>query len=61
LREIAAEAGVEVHGTLWILDKMVCRNLISPRDAADALESMISKGSRFPRSESGRRMKQWRS
>ena len=58
LRDIAAESGVEVHGTLWILDKMVCRNLISPGDAAEALESMIAKGSRFPPSESGKRMKQ---
>jgi len=61
LRDTAAEAGVEVHGTLWILDKMVCQNLISPRRAAEALESMIAKGSRFPPSESSRRMKQWRS
>ena len=61
LREMAAEAGIEVHGTLWILDKMVCRSLISPGNAADALESMIAKGSRFPPSESSRRMKQWRS
>jgi predicted nucleic acid-binding protein len=61
LRDIATEAGVEVHGTLWILDNMVCQNLISSENAADALESMIAKGSHFPPSESSRRLKQWRS
>lgn len=61
LRDMAIEAGIEVHGTLWILDKMVDQNLIFPEDAADALESMIAKGSRFPPSESGKRMKRWRS
>jgi predicted nucleic acid-binding protein len=59
LRDIATEAGIEVHGTIWILDRMVCLNLISPGDAADALESMIAKGSRFPPSECDRRMKRW--
>lgn len=59
LRDMATEAGVEVHGTLWILDKMIDQNLISSGDAADALESMIAKGSRFPPSESSKRMKQW--
>lgn len=61
LRDMAAEAGVEVHGTLWILDRMVCRNLISPGDAAKALESMIAKGSRLPPSECSKRMKKWKS
>lgn len=61
LRDIATEVGVEVHGTLWILDKMVYLNLISPRDAAEALESMIAKGSRFPPSECSKRMRKWRS
>ena len=59
LRDIATEAGIEVHGTLWILDNMVCLNLISPGDAVDALESMIAKGSRFPPLECDRRMKRW--
>ncbi len=60
LRDMAIEFKVEVHGTLWILDRMVEQNLISPRDAADALGAMIAMGSRFPPSESSRRMKQWR-
>jgi predicted nucleic acid-binding protein len=61
LRDMGTEAGIEVHGTLWILDNMVCLNLISPREAADILESMIAKGSYFPPSESSRRLKHWRS
>jgi len=60
LRDMAAGAGIEVHGTLWILDQMICRNLISPGDAADALRSMMAKGSRFPLSECETRMKKWR-
>ncbi|MBC7345411.1 MAG: DUF3368 domain-containing protein [Clostridia bacterium] len=56
----AAEAeGVTVHGTLWILDMLITRRIILPREAAAALRKMLSSGSRLPEQECQARLKRW--
>ena len=60
LRQIAAQQGVVVHGTLWVLDEMVRLKVIAPPQAAQALEQMLARGSRLPQAECQRRLQQWR-
>jgi len=60
LRQIAAQQGIVVHGTLWVLDEMVRLKVIAPSQAAQALEQMLARGSRLPRARCQRRLQQWR-
>ena len=60
LRRLAASEGVPVHGTLWLLDKMVSRTVITPTEAADALARMLAGGSRLPAGECRARLRRWR-
>ena len=60
LRKAAEKEKVPVHGTLWILDELVQRLIVSPRNAAQALEKMRARGSRLPRAECELRLKKWR-
>lgn len=48
LRKVATEHGVEVHGTLWILETLVQTHGLDPMIAHAALDSMIALGSRLP-------------
>lgn len=61
LRKAAEQEKVQVHGTLWILDQLVNREIITPIQAAQALEKMLAKGRRLPRFECKRRLKKWKS
>jgi predicted nucleic acid-binding protein len=60
LRKAADEEGVEVHGTLWLLDRMVEQQAISRARAATALETMVKCRSRLPKHEVERRLRRWR-
>ena len=59
LRAFSEELGVEVHGTLWLLDQFVVEALISAQEAAAALERMVAGGSRLPDAEVHRRLLAW--
>ena len=52
--------GVVVHGTLWVLDATVRLGVVSPVQAAQALEQMLERGSRLPQTERQKRLRQWR-
>lgn len=56
LRKVAQYEGLSVHGTLWVLDEMVRLIIISPFQAANALQLMCEKGSRFPQDECDKRI-----
>jgi len=51
LRKIAESLGVEVHGSLWILEHLVEAHELDPALALGALAAMLSGGSRFPEIE----------
>jgi predicted nucleic acid-binding protein len=51
LREKAKELGINVHGTLWLLDQMIKNQLIDNDVLCDALDKMIDAGARFPEDE----------
>ena len=48
LRTLARNNRVEVHGTIWILFKLMSSRTITEEQAKDCLGRMIEKGSRIP-------------
>lgn len=64
LRTVATERHLEIHGTIWILDKMIEAEKLSPQVAADQLEYLLSLtgGARrfLPRSICHSRIQLWR-
>lgn len=59
LRKLAAKRSVVVHGSLWLLDRLVETKAISKKKAADALKAMIDEESRFPEDECRKRFSAW--
>jgi predicted nucleic acid-binding protein len=59
LRKAAEAEGVTVHGTLWVLDTLITRGIILPREAAAALRRMLISGRRLPKQECQTRLKRW--
>ena len=60
LREAAEREGVEVHGTLWMMDQMVSHGILVREAAATALERMLAGGRRLPRADAQLRLRRWR-
>ncbi len=48
LREAAEREGVQVHGTIWLLDQMVEHEIIDTQERAASLKLMVESGSRLP-------------
>lgn len=48
LRKAANAENVEVKGTVWLMDQLVARNIISREDACDAYDLMKKNGRRLP-------------
>lgn len=61
LRELADSQKIEYHGTLWLLEEMIHRELIAPQDAARALRTMLANKRWLPRADSERLIKKWES
>jgi hypothetical protein len=59
LRAAAEQEGVEVHGTLWLLDQLVTRGRLASHGAAAALQQMVDAGRRLPADEVRRRLELW--
>lgn len=60
LRELAQRRGVEVHGTLWVLEQMIAKGTLTRGRAADALETMLESGCRLPETEARNLVRRWR-
>jgi predicted nucleic acid-binding protein len=48
LRQVCLEEGVEVYGTLWLIDQLFAADLITVEDAEIAYKRMEEDGSRLP-------------
>lgn len=59
LRLAATAAGLEIRGTLWLLDMLVEHMVITPDRAATALEGMLASRARLPEEECRRRIERW--
>ena len=60
LRRVAEQKGIEVHGILWGLDKLVAFGQLSKTEAADKLEELMNLNQRLPREECQKRLRAWR-
>lgn len=61
LRKRAQSRGIEVHGTLWLMELMVERKALLPLAAADKLEHLLFRGRRLPETDCERLLRHWRS
>jgi len=59
LRKAAGREGIRLHGTLYLLDKMVKHRVITPIEAAQALNRMQLCHSRLPEKECKKRFAAW--
>lgn len=59
LTRAAESEGVPVHGTLWVLDRLVERQMISAQRATEALTRMLEADRRLPPAECQQRLRQW--
>ncbi|MFV2045433.1 MAG: type II toxin-antitoxin system VapC family toxin [Anaerolineales bacterium] len=59
LRDAAEELCVEVHGVLWVLDRLVGTELIAQSEARVGLERIIAEGAFLPPIEVQRRLVRW--
>jgi len=60
LRKQAQKDGLEVHGALWLLDRLVEHAVIPTTRAADCLDRILLKNARLPHAECQTRLQQWR-
>lgn len=60
LKGAATKAGVDVHGIIYVIDKLVEMLLVSKEAAGDKQEKLVLLNQRLPMSEIERRVKLWR-
>jgi rRNA maturation endonuclease Nob1 len=64
LRMTAEAQHLEVHGTLWIMDRLVAEGILQPALAADRLEALMHRMGReqryLPKVECESRISRWR-
>jgi predicted nucleic acid-binding protein len=56
LRQVANELGVEVHGTIWLVEQMIENGIVTVEVARDAYQRMRNLGSRLPWGEVDRQV-----
>ena len=59
LRKAAEARSIEVHGTLWIMDQLIERGVMSPGVAAAKLTHLLSLERFLPKAECQTRLKRW--
>lgn len=59
LNELANANGLSAHGVLWLLDKLVHFQTLTPVQAAVALRRMLDQGARLPAEECRNRLASW--
>lgn len=60
VRQACQQQGVEVHGTLWLLDALFEHHLVGGAALCYALQSMLAQGARFPQKACDERLARWR-
>mgnify|MGYP001408303658 CR=1 FL=1 len=61
LRREATEAGVKVHGVLWLFDQLVGNGILPPAEATERLRILKTINPRLPADECEKRFKRWAS
>lgn len=60
LRKVVEKDDVEVHGILYLLDKMLEHNVINHETAIIKLQSLFSINTRLPKDEIDKRLELWK-
>jgi hypothetical protein len=60
LRKAANKEQVDVHGLLWLLDKLFDAQLVAGPQLSDSLETIVAKGARLPKNEVQRCKEKWK-
>lgn len=60
LRKAARKEGIEVHGVLWVLDRLIAEADLLPTEAARSLRLILRKGARLPKEEVQKRLMEWK-
>ena len=60
LRTASANDGVEVHGILHVMDKLVEFGKLTYKNAIEKLEKLYSTNPRLPQDEKDKRLKMWK-
>lgn len=60
LRQIAEKDGIEVHGILWVFDRLVDNEIILDDLAIDKLTNLMEINNRLPIDECQKRIKKWK-
>jgi predicted nucleic acid-binding protein len=56
MKEIAENIGIEVHGSIWVIDKLINTDLISTEKAIELFEQLLKTNSWLPGNEIERRI-----
>jgi len=56
MKEIAEKLGLEVHGSIWVIDELIINHLISPGKAIELLELLIATNRWLPKNEIEKRI-----
>lgn len=56
MKEIAENIGIEVHGSIWVIDELYNYNLISTEKAIELLEQLMKTNSWLPKNEIEKRI-----
>jgi predicted nucleic acid-binding protein len=59
LRLAAKKEGVEVHGTLWIIEELLNQKIIQQSQAKGSFDAMKVKGSRLPWGDVDKLLNRW--
>ncbi len=59
LRVAAKKEGVEVHGTIWIIEELLNQKMIQKSQATGSFDAMRAKGSRLPWGDVEKLLSRW--
>lgn len=59
LTQTAKSIGIDVHGSLWVLDQLIYSSIIPKKIAHRKLVELMSINNRLPKKECEKRLKQW--
>ena len=60
LRKLAKARHIDVHGTLWIFERLLEQNVLSRSAAAEKLNRLMTMDRYLPRKECEERLKAWK-
>jgi predicted nucleic acid-binding protein len=59
LRQAAIKSGVEVHGSIWLMDELLRQGILTEAQGCKAIKKLRKKNRRLPKRELDKREKLW--